>query len=54
MALAALGLLTPLLDRALPARRFEWPRGTPVPDGRRPVFTPATISPWGTKETPRP
>ncbi|KDA03996.1 RnfABCDGE type electron transport complex subunit D [Hyphomonas oceanitis] len=51
MALAALGLLTPLLDRALPARRFEWPRGTPAPDRARPIFTLSPLKPWGTKET---
>ena len=54
MALAALGLLTPVLDRALPARRFEWPRGMPAPDGRRPIYTHVSIRPWGTKETPGP
>ena len=51
MALAALGMLTPLLDRALPARRFEWPRGTTAPDRTRPVFTLSPMKPWGTKET---
>jgi Na+-translocating ferredoxin:NAD+ oxidoreductase RnfD subunit len=51
MALAALGLLTPLLDRALPAHRFAWPHGTPAPDRIRPIFTLSPLKPWGTKET---
>ncbi|MEH6807948.1 MAG: RnfABCDGE type electron transport complex subunit D [Hyphomonas oceanitis] len=51
MALAALGLLTPLLDRALPAHRFEWPHGTPAPDRIGPIFTLSPLKTWGTKET---
>ena len=51
MALAALGMLTPLLDRALPARRFEWPRGTTAPGQTPPILTLLPMKPWGTKET---
>ncbi|KCZ90738.1 hypothetical protein HJO_12841 [Hyphomonas johnsonii MHS-2] len=48
MALAALAWLTPVLDHVLPARRFEWTRHGPA----RPAFTPVSLNPWGTKETP--
>jgi len=53
MALAALAVLTPLIDRLMPARRFEWPRGAPPADPglRQPAITPVWMNPWGTKET---
>jgi enediyne biosynthesis protein E5 len=54
MALAALAVLTPLLDRVLPARRFQWPRGAhaTAPAPRRIAFSFQRPAPFGTKETP--
>ncbi|WP_430402211.1 RnfABCDGE type electron transport complex subunit D [Hyphomonas sp.] len=53
MALAALAFLTPLIDRFMPAGRFEWPCDAPPagPGQRRPAITPVRMTPWGTKET---
>jgi len=53
MALAALAFLTPLIDRFLPARRFEWTYTPPLArDGiTRRTFPPALIIPSRTKET---
>ena len=53
MALAALAVLTPVLDHILPARRFAWTRTQPHthPTPPHPAYTPALIIPWGTKET---
>jgi len=53
MALAALAVLTPVLDNILPARRFAWTRTQPHthPTPHHPAYTPDLIIPWGTKET---